>query len=82
MYSIDGPIAKWLKPLSSLPRVIIGSSHVLRFNPRTDTCETCQILIAGAPGGLSQGSRVFAFNLLIGPSQMSGNNLERDVNLN
>ena len=53
----------------------VGSSPVLT------TCETSQVLLAGVPGGFSRGSPVFA-HLLIGPSRMSRNNLERDVKLN
>ena len=53
----------------------MGSSHALA------TCETSQVLLAVVPGGFS---RVLQFSphLLIGPSHMSGNNLERDVKLN
>ena len=50
----------------------VGSS------PALATCETSQVLLAGVPGGFSRGSPVFA-HLLIGPSHMSCNNLERDV---
>ena len=35
----------------------------------------------GAPGGFTRGSPVF-IRLLIGPSHMSRNNLERDIKLN
>ena len=53
----------------------VGSS------PALATCETSHVLHAVVPGGFSQGSPVFA-HLLIGPSHMSCNNLERDVKLN
>ena len=49
-------------------------------SPALATCETSQVLLAGVPGGFSRGSTVFA-HLLIGPSHMSCNNLERDVKL-
>ena len=52
----------------------VGSS------PALATCETSQVLLAGVPGGFSRGSPVFA-DLMIGPSHMSCNNLERDVKL-
>ena len=50
-------------------------------NPAPATCETSQVLLAGVPGGFSQGSPVFP-HLLIGPSHMRRNNLERDLKLN
>ena len=50
-------------------------------SPPLATCETSQVLLAGVQGGFSRGSTVFA-HLLIGPSHMSLNNLERDVKLN
>ena len=49
-------------------------------SPALATCETSQILLAGVPDVFSWGSPVFA-HLLIGPSYMSLNNLERDVKL-
>ena len=42
----------------------VGSSTTLA------QCETSQVLLAGVPGGFSQGPFVFAY-LLIGPSHMS-----------
>ena len=42
------------------------------------TCETSQVLLADVSGGLCSGFS----HLLIGPSHMSGNYLERGVQLN
>ena len=39
-------------------------------SPYLATCETCQVLLAGVPGGFSRGPPIFA-HLLIGPSHMS-----------
>ena len=39
--------------------------------PALATCETCQILLAGVPGGFSRGVLPFLPHLLIGPSHMS-----------
>ena len=49
--------------------------------PALATSETSQVLLTGVPGGFSRGPSVFA-HLLIGPSPMISNNLERDVKLN
>ena len=69
------PVAERLRALDQLIAVSgVGSS------PALATCETRQVLIAGVPGGFSRGSPVFAY-ILIGPSHMSRNNLERDVKL-
>ena len=69
------PVAERLRALDQLIAVsAVGSS------PALATCETRQVLIAGVPGSFSRGSPVFAY-ILIGPSHMSRNNLERDVKL-
>ena len=52
----------------------VGSS------PAPANCETSQALLAGVTGVFSWSYTVFA-HLLIGPSHMSLNNLERDVKL-
>ena len=77
--TVAAPVAERLRALF-LNRAII-SPLCLGSSPALATCETSQVLLVGVPGGFSRGSLVFA-HLLIGPSHMSLNNLERDVKLN
>ena len=74
-------MAEWLSALIFHYRALtirhiavsgVGSS------PTRGTCETSQVLLADVSGGLCS---VFS-HPMTGPSQMSGNNFERDVKLN
>ena len=62
-----------------LPKVLTAVSGV-GLSPTLATCETSQLLLAGVSGVfISWFFRPFSAKLLIGPSHMSLNNLERDV---
>ena len=62
LLSTAAPVTEWLRSLTSV-LLIIRSSHRCGFAPRTGhefTCETSHVLLAGVPGGFSQGTPLFA----------------------